>query len=171
MFCNAEEMVHISGDADEQDQTKLKDLKGPDRDCYALLKQMQARETAERQESEWKIDQVDGMDALRLGTSNPASQAVNGLDQADVEACLSGDVPAELKADQDDGSQNNLPTLPKTGVSTSRCLFDVLEHPTVKEDAKHDQVWLHLWRLLVRLRADEGMGCDSLFLKNHRSCR
>ena len=75
MFCNAEEMVHISGDADEQDQTKLKDLKGPDRDCYALLKQMQARETAERQESEWKINQVDGMDALRLGTSNPASQA------------------------------------------------------------------------------------------------
>ena len=54
------------------------------------------------------------------------------------------------------------------GMLQTKSLFDLLSHPLAKEDSKGDRLWIHMWRLRLRLRADEGKGCDSSYINTHK---
>eukprot|EP00438_Fugacium_kawagutii_P027779 Skav220634 [mRNA] locus=scaffold112:439052:442517:- [translate_table: standard] len=172
------------GKTDDKGEKKKQVLKGADKECFSILKQIQARE-AEEKEGEHREKRMmkslgaDAEEALRLGTTTPATRKVHLLDESDMQAGWNADdgVPEaseDRSADMANRDANTLPRLPKTGVSTTRSLYTLFQHPTVQEDMKAtngSNVWMHLWRLLVRLRADDGQGCDARFLKNHRNCR
>ena len=153
-------------------------LTGASKECYKLLKQLQAREVEERIRD---TDDTGGVDSADSVEAHRNSKSSKSLDDEHVRECLVTDASADVDAmlpNLDDIPEATLPKNahdPKVScaskVSDTRSLFALFQHPTVREDAKNKRLWVHLWKLLVRLRADDGQGCDSSFIKSHRTCR
>ena len=126
-----------------------------DQECYELIKQIQAQELQGGDTFDAQ-PRKDGADSI----SFQCEAMPQDLDKEDVEKCLRAD-------DGEDGCDGCNFQVGCAGHS----LHDLLAHPSLQEDKKSNRIWLHLWRLLLRLRADNGEGCDASLIKNHRACR
>ena len=145
-------------------------LKGASKECYKLLKQLQAREV-----EDMIGDNDDSVDPVEV-PCNPKS-----LDEKHVRDCILTDASGDVDAMLPNLEEIPEATIPKNAdgpkvscaskVSDTRSLFTLFQHPAVHEDAKNNRLWVHLWKLLVRLRADDGQGCNAAFVKSHRTCR
>lgn len=151
------------------------ELVGAGKECYDMLKQIQAREIRQSQENQ------EASSVLHPETSANPKRKV--LDEADLHTCLgSDDVDVDGAVGASDSKGQSDPIESKKGWSHSsqkldqgtlqtKSLFELLNHPSAKEDSQSDRIWVHLWRLTLRLRANEGKGCDSSYIKNHKTCR
>lgn len=138
-------LVDDDGAMGEDDGNKRIKHSNTDRECFDVFKQIQAREK-----------QASGF----VGTEGAEKHAKITLDREEVIECLNAK-PAE-------GEPGHKPL---AGDIPAKTLYELFHHPSVQEDLQSDRIWIHLWKLVVRLRTEKGQGCDTGFIKNHRTCR
>lgn len=125
-------------------------------ECFALLKQLQARESQDM--DDWEASKQCNFDVTTLGALKSAGAKVCAdLDRAELKECTTAD---DGIADQ-----------PMKYPYSCLCLSDLLDRPEVLQSMKDQRFFTHVWHFWVNLRAHPSGGCDRRLIKNHRACR
>ncbi len=125
-------------------------------ECFALLKQFQARESQDMEN--WEASKQCDFDVVTLGAlKSPGTKVCADLDRAELKECITAD----------DGIADKPMKYPYSCL----CLSDLLDRPEVLQSMKDQRFFTHVWHFLVNLRAHPLAGCDRRLIKNHRACR